>query len=68
MIAYKKILPLHPLLRSPRVGKWKRDIMIGVYLTLYSQLTKTSHIFKDSEDIATVDACGIFLWTALAVL
>ena len=40
----------------------------GVYLTLYSQLTKTSQIFKDSEDNATVDAHGMYFGMAAILL
>ena len=46
----------------------KRDILNGVYLTLCSRRVETYQISVKLENAATVDAYGIFLWTALAVL
>ena len=69
MMMYEKIIIFAASYTKPTVGvEDKGNILNGVYLTLFSRRVEISQLSFMSENIATVDAYGIFLWAALAVL
>ena len=51
-------------LRSLRLGGGWKNILFGVCLTLYSQCRETSQLSVKFEDIATVDAHGMYFGMA----